>query len=682
MHALASSLFSIRFIRSCAACYAAAAAAVGLSACEPSTEPTAAAAPAAAAESAAGAPAAAPFRLLEATISDIQAAIQSKQITTEQLVNLYLARIKAYNGTCVKQPDGILGVIETIEHAGQINALMTLNLRPETRRAMGFDDRKARSMTDAVDDSPDMPDALEVAAELDRQLAETGELAGPLHGVVLSVKDQYDTFDMRSALGMDIEFANDRPPEDATFIKKLRDAGAIILAKANLGEGGSQRSRSSFGGTLCNPYDTTRSPGSSSGGSGSSVAANLVTCSIGEETGGSILHPARNGSAVGLAPTQQLVSQHGMIAKAFNHRVGPICRNVKDAARLLEVIAGYDPKDEITAFSVGRMPAEPYSAFTNETRLDGLRIGVVREFMDKDLFTEAAHQSIDIADRAIEDLRVLGATIVDPGSHGALFQDCIDQHVPVYRNQAFIAQFPEHFPPDADHVPLLVDMFLQPSLVPDGPNIRNLGPNANAGEGKFFLSLYLRRRGDANIKTIEDMMSKSNFFTDLRPGSDFTSYKEQLARTNEPSTLDLANLFQNRLAYQTIVHQCMGMLDLDAVTYGSGIGVAPVLGAPYEPSKNNSPNANSIWGVIAANGFPSLNVPAGFTTEVYDRVRDAAAPGGTRLVGPTPAELPVSITFLARPFDEPVLLKIASAYEAATHHRRPPPDFGPVPGEP
>jgi amidase len=625
---------------------------------------------------AAGAPA--KFDLLTATIADAQDALLAKQFSTADLVRMYLDRIKAYNGTCVKQPDGILGVIEPIPNAGQINALMTLNLRPATRKAMGFDDRKARSMTDSVDDSAQMPDALEVAAQLDRTLAETGKLAGPLHGVVLSVKDQYDTFDMRSALGMDIPFANDRPPMDANVIRKLREAGAIILAKANLGEGGSQRSRSSFGGTLCNPYDTTRSPGSSSGGSGSSVGATFVTCSIGEETGGSILHPARNASAVGLAPTQQLVSQHGMIGRGFNHRVGPICRHVEDAARILEVIAGYDPEDEATAFTIGRLPAQPYSTFSKEKRLDGLRIGVVREFMDKSLFKEPSFQSIDIADRAIEDLKKLGATIVDPGAGGALFQSCIDKYVPLYRNQLFAQQFPELFPKGSDAVSVLVDLFLNPDRVPDGPNIRNLGPNPNEGEGKFWLTMYLKQRGDANIRTIEDMMEKSTFFTDLRPGTDFTSYKAQLGNTNSAKTLELANLFQNRHAYQTIVMQCLAIQKLDAVTYSSGIGVAPVLGTPYEPSAHNSPNANSIWGVIGANGFPTINVPAGFTTQVYDREYDKSAPGGTKLVGPKPAELPVSITFLARPFDEPLLLRIAAAYESATHHRRNPPGFGPV----
>jgi amidase len=618
------------------------------------------------------------FEVAEAGIADIQSALLSKRVTTVQVVRAYLARIKAYNGTCVKQPQGILGVIEPIPNAGQINALMTLNLRPATRKQMGFDDRKARSMTDAKDADPNMPDALEMAAAQDRQFAVTGKLVGPLQGVVLSIKDQYDTFDLRSTAGQDVAFANDRPPDDAHFIAKLRAAGAIILAKANLGEGGSQRSRSSFGGTMCNPYDTTRSPGSSSGGSGSSVGASLVTCAMGEETGGSILHPARNASAVGLAPTQQLVSQDGIIGKGFNHRVGPICHNVEDAARILEAIAGFDPDDEITAFSVGRLPSQPYSSFAREKRLDGVRIGVVREFMDKDLFTKAADEPIEIGERAIEDLRKLGATIVDPGPHGALFQSCVDKYVPLYRNKLFTQQFPQEFPAGTDPIPKLVEMSADPTKVPKGPNIRNLGPAAETGEGRFYLEQYLRQRGDANIRTIEDLRTKAKFFTDLRPGSDFTSYKEQLARTNSAQELDLAALFQNRLAYQTIVLQCMATMQLDAVTYGSGIGVAPVLGSPYEPSKNNSPNANSVWGVIAANGFPSINVPAGYTTQVYDRVRDPSAPDGSRVIGPTPAKLPVSITFLARPFDEPLLFKIGSAYEAATHHRVPPPGFGPV----
>jgi amidase len=379
------------------------------------------------------------FRIEEATIEDIQDAIMRGELTSTRLVQLYLNRIKAYNGTCVNQPDGVLGTITPIKNAHQLNALMTLNLRPTEREKLGFDPRKARSLTDPADADPAMPDALEVAAQQDAYFASTGKLIGPLHGVIFSIKDQYDTFDMRTTAGMDAAYANDRPPRDATFVKRLREAGAIILAKANLGEMGSPNSRSSFGGPFCNPYDTERSPGTSSGGSGASVAANLVTCSIGEETGGSILHPSKNNSLVGLAPTQELVSRVGMIGSALNTRVGPLCRTVKDAARVLEVIAGYDPQDELTAFSIARLPSESYRSFANERTLNGMRIGGIREHMDKKLFTESHAETIDIVERGINDLRGLGATIVDPGPGGALFQSCLDKYVPLYRSRTFPA---------------------------------------------------------------------------------------------------------------------------------------------------------------------------------------------------------------------------------------------------
>ncbi|MDB5988191.1 MAG: amidase, partial [Nevskia sp.] len=150
---------------------------------------TAAAASAAAAAKAAPAHKAAGFHLEEATIDAIQQAIKHRQITSTQIVQAYLARIKAYNGVCVQQPEGILGPIATIPHAGQLNALTTLNLRPATRTALGFDARKARSMTDAIDNDPMLPDALEVAAAQDRYFASTGKLVGPLHGVVIAIKD-------------------------------------------------------------------------------------------------------------------------------------------------------------------------------------------------------------------------------------------------------------------------------------------------------------------------------------------------------------------------------------------------------------------------------------------------------------------------------------------------------------
>ena len=179
---------------------------------------------------------------------------------------------------------------------------------------------------------------------------------------------------------------------------------------------------------------------------------------------------------------------------------------------MLDVIAGYDPKDELTVFSVGRLPAAPYQSFANATRLDGVRIGVIREYMDRKLFNEADTESIDATERAIADLQRLGATIVDPGPGGALLQKFIDKYAPSVLNRLFISRFPEVFPidksgkPTADHIPTLVDMFLNPSLTPERSQPSQLRRRLHPiGESRYSLELYLKERGDANIKTVKDL---------------------------------------------------------------------------------------------------------------------------------------------------------------------------------
>ncbi len=618
------------------------------------------------------------FQLQEATIDQIQQAILKGQISTVAVVESYLKRIKAYNGSCVNEPSGILGPVTTIPRAGQVNALSTLNLRPAARKAWGFDDRKARTMTSAADGAANMPDALEVAAAQDRSLKQTRRLVGPLHGVVLAIKDQYDTFDMRTTSGADAAYADDRPPADATFVRRLREAGAIILAKANLAEYAVDGARSSFGGTFCNPYDTEREPGMSSAGSATSVAANLVTCAIGEETVVSIRWPAAVNSLVGLAPTQELVSRDGMMGAGLNMRTGPICRTVLDAAKVLDVIAGYDSKDEMTVHSLGRTPSQRYAGFAAARRLDGVRIGVIREYMSKKLFSKADEESIDIIERAIADLRKLGATIVDPGLEGALFQSCISRHAPELLNAAFTRQYRQAFPidnagqPASDHIAILLEMRTDPARAPQGLSLRTLGAFGAQGEGKYMINRYLRDRGDSNIKSNADLITKAKFYED----PNFPDRKQAREAAERATVLDTSVRLQGRFALQTIFLQCMREQRLDAL-------VAPMSTVP--PRKLTSPREPAIngrspigWSLIGQQGFPAITVPAGFTTEVWDRVRDGS---GTRLVGPAPAQLPVGVDFLARPFDEPMLFRIASAYEAATRRRRPPPDFGPLPEE-
>jgi amidase len=668
------------------------------------------------------------FAVEEATIADIHRAILAKELTTTELVKLYLTRIKVYNGSPVDEPYGLLGPVKTKAHAKGVNALSTLNLRPAARKAWGFDDRKARSITDPADNDPKMPDALEIAAKLDEHFAKTGKLIGPLHGVVMAFKDQYDTFDMRTTSGADAFYANDRPPTDAEFVARLRAAGAIVLAKANLSEYANGIPRSSFGGTFVNPYDTERNPGISSSGSGSSVSTSMVTVAIAEETGSSIRGPAHMNNCVGIAPTQELVSRHGMIQMGINTRVGPVARTVEDAARILTVIAGYDPKDPLTAFGVGRLPEQPYETFTREASLKGLRIGVVREYMDKKLFTKADEQNIDIVSKAVEELKKLGATVVDPGEGGELFTEYIRKLNPMLMNSNYTSAHPEMFPVDADgkpkgdHITTLVDLAMDPSKAPGKFSLRDLGgrggpaagataagtdaaagttpgrraaaatPAGGGGEGRYTMNLYLRQRGDANIKTLTDLYTKALFYND----PNFANQKASLENSDKTMVLDTAARMQRRFAVQQIILHAFAEMKLDAVVYPTS-NIPPVkIAGPAEPPANGR---SSVWSFLGQQGFPAITVPAGFTTQVYDRIRDPKSPppppgwarsgggggggaGGyteqTLLVGPTPAKLPVGMDIVGRPFAEPILLRIASAFEKATRHRTPPPDFGPV----
>jgi Asp-tRNA(Asn)/Glu-tRNA(Gln) amidotransferase A subunit family amidase len=618
------------------------------------------------------------FEIQEATIAGIQQAILKKQITTQGVVEAYLKRIRAYNGTCVNEPQGILGPITTKARAGQINALSTLNLRPKARASWGFDARKARSMTDTVDDAPSMPDALEVATSQDRQFAKTGRLVGPLHGVVLAIKDQYDTFDMRTTSGADADYANDRPPDDATFVKRLRDAGAIVLAKANLAEYAVDGARSSFGGTFCNPYDTEREPGMSSSGSATAVAANLVTCGIAEETVVSVRWPASVNSTVGLAPTQELVSRDGMMGAGLVMRVGPICRTVADTAKILDAYAGYDPKDEMTAHSVGRKPSQPYASSANARRLDGVRIGVVREYMRRSLVTMADEESIGLVERAIADLRSLGAVIVDPGPEGELFTRCISRYAPELLNSAFVRQYPQLFPSDAtaaaggDTIARLLQLKQDPSRVPAQLSLRtlNAGGFSPQGEGKYMLNRYLRERGDANITSNADLIAKARFYQD----PNFPNRRQAREQDERATVLDTSLRLQGRFAIQTLLLQCMQEQRLDALVSPMSTVPPRKLLSPREPASNGRTAIG--WSLIGQQGFPVITVPAGFTKAVWDRVADG---NSTRLVGPVDVALPVGVDFIARPFDEPLLFRIASAYEAATKRRKPPADFGAVP---
>jgi Asp-tRNA(Asn)/Glu-tRNA(Gln) amidotransferase A subunit family amidase len=242
----------------------------------------------------------------------------------------------------------------------------------------------------------------------------------------------------------------------------------------------------------------------------------------------------------------------------------------------------------------------------------------------------------------------------------------------------FTKQFPALFPVDAqgkpvgDHVKTLVDLAVRPSLVPNGISLRGFGAAPALGEEYFNTERYLRERGDAAIKTSSELTTKANALRDeATPGGN----------NRLPPTMNMTNRMLMRFAVQQVVLQCMAELRLDAVTYATSNIPPSKIGAPEPSPVKNNDNwelNTGIWTFFGHYGFPVISVPAGFTTQVYDLEETPGQPNKLREVGPTPAHLPIGIDIAGRPFDEPTLLRIASAYARATKHREPPPDFGPL----
>jgi amidase len=646
------------------------------------------------------------FRVEETTIAAVHRAFRAKKLTAMELVNIYLARIKAYNGVCVRgdidSATGLqLGDITPIPNAGQLNAFITVNLKEDKRIKLGFPEKIKRTHTGRDDGK--YPDALDRARELDRYFARTGKFAGPLHGIPIAIKDNYDTFDMRATAAAAAEYADDRPPDDATMVAKLRAAGAILLGKTNMDEyAPAGIARSAFGGQTCNPYDTTRIPGGSSGGSAAAVAANLAMCALGTDTSGSVRFPSSCCSLVGLVATQGLVSRDGIVPLSFTRdRGGPICRTVQDTAILLEVLAGYDAKDPVTAACAAR-PKISYARHAGGKSLRGKRLGVLR-----DLMIEASRADRDhtrVANEAIGAMKKAGATIVDPVNVDKTIADLVPYLEPGWLKRNFPAAFPDSDKP----IDRIVSMAFDHGLIPSGArglNLRMLAAQPRGHEAHYAINRYLRERGDAKFKDLQDILAMPMFSGSL----------ENLKRafSDDAETLDSATQIDHLIRMQTLrrtILQVMAENNLDALVYvyttipphiiltnrlaktvemhseprilRAGTVMSDSTLVPGEPVLQSDLDtyrgSGSSFAVSLSpeTGFPAIVVPAGFTREVYDRVPDDSDPNGSRLEGPKQVELPVALEFLARPFDEATLFEIASAFESSTRHRRPPPGFG------
>ena len=302
------------------------------------------------------------FNLLEATIADVHAAMKQGKLTARRLVEMYLARIDAYD-----------------KKGPAVNAVILVN-----------------------------PSALEIADDLDAKFKASGPI-GPLHGIPVLLKDNVNTAGMPTT-GGSLSLQGYVPPEDATIVKKLKDAGAIIIAKTNLHEFAVWgETVSSLGGQTLNPYDLTRTPGGSSGGTGAGLAANFGLLGIGTDTINSIRSPASANSLVGIRPTVGAISRSGIIPYSFvQDTAGPLARTMMDAVKMLNALAAYDPRDPATAWSIGQLESD-YTRFLDADGLKGARIGIVETLFG----AQPVHQEVNTVVReAITRMEKAGADMV------------------------------------------------------------------------------------------------------------------------------------------------------------------------------------------------------------------------------------------------------------------------------
>jgi Asp-tRNA(Asn)/Glu-tRNA(Gln) amidotransferase A subunit family amidase len=351
---------------------------------------------------------------------------------------------------------------------------------------------------------------------------------------------------------------------------------------------------------------------------------------------------------------------------------------------------------------------------------------VIREFMLP--FTKADEDSIRIANEAIVTLTRLGAEIVDPGATGQLFKEAIAELVPTLDSMPLTSTFKDFFG-GGDAVEKLVAVSLNHSPVPPEATLRWLvdAEAPSSGESMYALNRYLQARADRKIRDIRSFIDNSVFYehalidgvtaplngrleSNLVTTQRWTKKDDGTPFTQKSPIreLDIRAGVARRVVLQALILKVMADHRLDALVYPTKNIPAPILAAPLEPTnlKTVSETVTATldgveytrkveraldtrdplaWRLSAASGLPAIAVPAGFTREVYDRAAVLGQDGSKKagaLVGPKPIALPVSIDFLGRPFSEPVLLGIAAAFEKATHHRRAPKSFGPLPGEP
>lgn len=442
------------------------------------------------------------FEVTETTIAGTQAAIRAGKVTCRQIVEAYLKRIHAYD-----QPTGL-------------NAIVIVN-----------------------------PNALAEADRLDQEFKRTGKLR-PLQGIAVIVKDNYNTNDLQTT-GGSLALKNFIPTEDAYMVKRIREAGGIVLAKSNMAEWAFNPyvTVSSIAGITRNPYDLDRVPAGSSGGTAAAVAASLGEVGLGTDTGNSIRGPSSHNALVGIRPTMGLTSRDGIIPLYFGNDVGgPMARTVEDAVRVLEVVAGYDPADPVTKLSEGKIPKN-YTQFLDKNGLRRARIGVFRKYIDA---PTTDPQVKTLTEAAIQELKQQGAEIVDPFT------------------------------------------------VPD---FEKLTENIWCGDFRADLNQYLATHGqNARYKNLAEIVQSGLYLPYIE------SRLKSSLEPKEPNP-PCPDLYHNekKIAFRNAMLAAMDSAHLDAIVYPTWSNPPRKVGDMQSPAGDNSQILSP------QTGFPAITVPMGFT---------------------------------------------------------------------
>ncbi|MCH7475295.1 MAG: amidase [Gemmatimonadetes bacterium] len=449
-----------------------------------------------------------PLTIEEATIAEIHAEMEAGRLTASQLVEHYLRRIQAYD-----------------KRGPAINAIIMVNPRARDR-----------------------------AYELDRAFADSGFI-GPLHGIPVIVKDNYDTHDLPTT-GGSLSLQGSIPPNDAYQVRKLREAGAIVLAKSNMAEFAFSPYHtvgSALPGHTRNPYALNRVPAGSSGGTGAAVASNFGMVGIGTDTGNSIRGPSSHNLLVGIRSTMGLTSRDGIIPLYLDRDIGgPMARTVADAVAVLDVIAGFDPADPVTADSRGRTE-ESYAEFLRADGLNGARIGVLRQISN----TETADPEIlRRFEEALDVMRREGAVVIDPVR--------IPEQDDIPRGARWCPRF------------------------------------------RTDINAYLASLGpDAPVRSLGDILRSGRFHPSIRPSL------QRFMGIDEPPEQNTAcqRADANRRLLRAGVRRVLAQHELDAMVYPTWSNPPRLIG------DLNTPHGDNSQDLAPHTGFPAITVPMGF---VYD----------------------------------------------------------------